>query len=83
LHGLGIGDAEWSDAEDLGHCMVAAKEVAQKVGLTEGYRLVVNEGPHGLQSVRYCIIHHWNVIFSLCPAILLILYSHLDGFIFT
>jgi histidine triad (HIT) family protein len=47
-----------SMAGDLGHLFVAAKKVAALVGLHDnGYRLVVNEGTHGLQSVRWLHIH--------------------------
>lgn len=37
--------------------MVVAKKCAEKVGLPRGYRLVVNEGPDGGQSVYRIHIH--------------------------
>jgi histidine triad (HIT) family protein len=41
----------------LGHCFVAAGKVAKKLNLEEGYRLVVNQGVHGQQSVNYLHVH--------------------------
>ena len=42
----------------LGHMMVVAAKVAREQGLEEnGYRLVVNEGVHGCQSVFHLHIH--------------------------
>lgn len=41
----------------LGHMMIVAKKCAEKVGLAKGYRLVVNEGPDGGQSVYHIHIH--------------------------
>ena len=34
----------------LGHLLWAAAEVARREGLAEGYRIVINDRPHGLQS---------------------------------
>ncbi|KAA0703601.1 Histidine triad nucleotide-binding protein 1 [Triplophysa tibetana] len=52
-----ISKAEDADKELLGHLMVVAKKCAEKVGLPRGYRLVVNEGPDGGQSVYRVHIH--------------------------
>uniref|UniRef100_A0AAY4B7W0 HIT domain-containing protein n=1 Tax=Denticeps clupeoides TaxID=299321 RepID=A0AAY4B7W0_9TELE len=41
----------------LGHLMIVAKKCADQVGLPNGYRLVVNEGPDGGQSVYHVHIH--------------------------
>lgn len=41
----------------LGHLMVTAKKVAKDAGLTNGYRIVVNDGPDGGQSVYHLHIH--------------------------
>lgn len=41
----------------LGHMMIVAKKCADQEGLTKGYRLVVNEGPDGGQSVYHVHIH--------------------------
>merc|ERR1719498_217972 len=52
-----LAEAEDSDAELLGHLMIVAKKCAQNAGLTKGYRLVVNDGPDGGQSVYHIHIH--------------------------
>ena len=41
----------------LGHLMWAAKHVAALEGLAEGYRVVVNDGPAGCQSVYHLHLH--------------------------
>ena len=42
----------------LGHLMVAARKTAEALGIAKsGYRLVVNDGPHGCQSVYHLHIH--------------------------
>ena len=44
-HLAGIHDATPEDARVLGHVLLAARDVAEKVGLAEaGYRLVINQG---------------------------------------
>ncbi|XP_078253087.1 adenosine 5'-monophosphoramidase HINT1 [Rhinoraja longicauda] len=49
-----VGD---SDAELLGHLIIVAKTCAAKLGLSNGYRLVLNEGPDGGQSVFHIHLH--------------------------
>ncbi|XP_073338604.1 adenosine 5'-monophosphoramidase HINT1 [Pagrus major] len=49
--------AEESDAALLGHLMLVAKKCAKDAGLSEGYRIVVNDGKHGGQSVYHIHIH--------------------------
>jgi diadenosine tetraphosphate (Ap4A) HIT family hydrolase len=41
----------------LGHLMLVAKKVAADRGLSDGYRLVVNDGPLGGQSVYHLHVH--------------------------
>ncbi|XP_066038411.1 adenosine 5'-monophosphoramidase HINT2 isoform X2 [Chamaea fasciata] len=41
----------------LGHLMVVAARTAQTEGLTDGYRLVINDGKHGAQSVYHLHLH--------------------------
>ncbi len=49
---------EPADAAWLGRMIVAATEVARRVGLDrDGYRLVLNSGPHADQSVRHLHVH--------------------------
>ncbi|CAJ1067096.1 histidine triad nucleotide-binding protein 1 [Xyrichtys novacula] len=52
-----MSEAEDSDAALLGHMMIVAKKCAKNAGLTKGYRLVVNDGPDGGQSVYHIHIH--------------------------
>ncbi|KAJ8273979.1 hypothetical protein COCON_G00086040 [Conger conger] len=49
--------AEDEDAQLLGHLLVVAKNVAQKEGLVDGYRVVINDGKHGAQSVYHLHVH--------------------------
>uniref|UniRef100_A0A3B4AI09 HIT domain-containing protein n=1 Tax=Periophthalmus magnuspinnatus TaxID=409849 RepID=A0A3B4AI09_9GOBI len=51
-----LSKAEETDSL-LGHLMIAAKKVAEKAGLSKGYRIVVNDGPDGGQSVYHIHIH--------------------------
>ncbi|MEY3206524.1 MAG: hypothetical protein RLZZ21_2855 [Planctomycetota bacterium] len=45
------------DAALLGHLVVVATQVARRLGLDSGYRLVVNCGPDGGQSVDHLHVH--------------------------
>ncbi|XP_078425056.1 adenosine 5'-monophosphoramidase HINT1 [Cetorhinus maximus] len=52
-----LSKAEDSDAELLGHLMIVGKKCALKLGLTNGYRLILNEGEDGGQSVYHIHLH--------------------------
>lgn len=41
----------------LGHLMVVARKCAKQQGLDNGFRLVVNDGKHGGQSVYHLHVH--------------------------
>ena len=42
----------------LGHCLIVARKVAAQKGIDQnGYRVVVNTGPHGCQSVYHIHFH--------------------------
>ena len=41
----------------LGHLLLTAKKVAQQVGLSKGYRLVINNGKDGGQAVDHLHLH--------------------------
>jgi histidine triad (HIT) family protein len=46
------------DKELLGHLLITAKELAKKCGLDEnGYRIVINDGKHGCQSIYHLHVH--------------------------
>ncbi|CAM5155052.1 unnamed protein product [Natator depressus] len=52
-----LSEAEDSDESLLGHLMIVGKKCAAELGLTKGYRMVVNEGPDGGQSVYHVHLH--------------------------
>jgi histidine triad (HIT) family protein len=53
-----INEAQPDDQALLGHLMLKAAEVARKVGLDQGgYRLVINNGPDGGESVPHLHCH--------------------------
>jgi histidine triad (HIT) family protein len=53
-----IADAQPGDEEVLGHLLLKAVEVANKLGLKEsGYRLVINNGPDAGESVPHLHCH--------------------------
>ncbi|XP_013887738.1 adenosine 5'-monophosphoramidase HINT1 [Austrofundulus limnaeus] len=52
-----LSQAEDSDAALLGHMLIVAKKCAQDAGLSKGYRIVINDGPEGGQSVYHIHIH--------------------------
>ena len=57
-HIPGIHEATPQDAALLGQIMLAARDVAEKLGLAVGgYRLVVNQGPDAGQSVFHVHCH--------------------------
>lgn len=41
----------------LGHLMLVAKKCAEDAGLANGYRVVINDGPDGGQSVYHIHLH--------------------------
>ncbi len=52
-----VGEAKPEDQSLLGHMLLKAAEVATKVGLKGGYRLVINNGPDGGESVPHLHVH--------------------------
>ena len=53
-----IGEATPAHHPVLGHLLLKAAEVAAKEGLAErGYRLVINNGPHGGEAVPHLHVH--------------------------
>lgn len=41
----------------LGHLLVVARKVAKEVGLADGYRVTINDGVNGGQSVYHLHVH--------------------------
>jgi len=52
-----VSEAQDTDQALLGHLLVTAGVVAKKLNLVEGFRLVVNNGPFGCESVPHLHIH--------------------------
>ena len=52
-----IADAHPEDPKVLGHLLLKAPEVAKKLGLTNGFRLVINNGPDAGESVPHLHMH--------------------------
>ncbi len=52
-----LADAESEDHALMGHLLLTAKRVAQQVGLDNGYRLVINNGSDGGQTVDHLHLH--------------------------
>lgn len=61
-----LAEAEADDQSILGHLLLTAKRVAQEAGLTNGYRVVINNGVEAGQTVFHMHLHilggremHW------------------------
>ncbi|MEO5915164.1 MAG: histidine triad nucleotide-binding protein [Luteolibacter sp.] len=53
-----VGLAEEGDEPLLGHLLLTAAKVARSEGIAEtGYRLVINNGPHGGEAVPHLHVH--------------------------
>lgn len=56
-HFAGIADFAEEDGHLLGKMLRVAHEMAAKEGLSEGYRLIINEGVHGGKTVEHLHLH--------------------------
>ncbi len=54
---VSIATATDADANLLGELLLTAKRVATQQGLDEGYRIVINTGEHGGQTVFHLHLH--------------------------
>jgi histidine triad (HIT) family protein len=52
-----IGAASTDDQALLGHLLLTASNLAKKLQLANGFRLVVNNGPDGGESVPHLHVH--------------------------
>ena len=50
-------DAQQGDSELLGHLLLVAGKVANDLGVGEGFRLVINNGADGGQTVFHLHLH--------------------------
>jgi histidine triad (HIT) family protein len=53
----GLDAAGEGDGALLGHLLLVAKRVAYELGLKDGYRVVINNGPDGGQTVDHLHVH--------------------------
>jgi histidine triad (HIT) family protein len=54
---VSISTATDTDAALLGHLLLTVKRVATQAGLDEGYRVVINTGANGGQTVFHLHLH--------------------------
>jgi histidine triad (HIT) family protein len=52
-----LATAESDDHAVLGHLLLTAKRVAEEAGLSNGYRVVINNGADGGQTVDHLHLH--------------------------
>lgn len=52
-----VAEAEPVDEFVLGHLLIVAGQVAKKLSLKEGFRIVINNGPHACESVPHLHVH--------------------------
>lgn len=53
----GISTADDADGALLGHLLLTARSLAATLGLSQGYRLVINNGADGGQTVDHLHVH--------------------------
>lgn len=56
-HMASLDDTSPEDAELLGYIMLKVKEIAAAQGMDNGYRLVINCGEDGQQTVKHLHFH--------------------------
>lgn len=52
-----LSDAESKDHALMGHLLLTVKRVAEQEGLAKGYRVVINNGDDGGQTVHHLHLH--------------------------
>lgn len=52
-----LSDADSEDHRLMGHLLLTVKRVAEQAGLTNGYRVVINTGVEGGQTVFHLHLH--------------------------
>jgi histidine triad (HIT) family protein len=52
-----VGEADDADQALLGHLLLTAARLAEKENLAGGYRIVINNGPDGGESVPHLHVH--------------------------
>ena len=61
-----VAEAEATQADLLGHLLLTAASVAKQLELAQGFRIVINNGPDGGETVPHMHVHvlggramHW------------------------
>lgn len=52
-----VGEASPTDQAVLGHLLLTAGRLAQKLNLARGFRIVINHGPDACESVPHLHVH--------------------------
>ncbi|MEN9652305.1 MAG: hypothetical protein RL303_25 [Verrucomicrobiota bacterium] len=52
-----LAEATQSDQALLGHLLLVAGQLARQLGLAKGFRIVINNGPDGGESVPHLHVH--------------------------
>lgn len=52
-----ISQSKEEDINILGELLHTAKVLADKLGFNDGFRLMINDGKHGCQSVHHLHVH--------------------------
>ena len=52
-----IAAASAEDRDLLGHLLLTAADIARRENLAEGFRIVINNGPHGGETVPHLHVH--------------------------
>ena len=52
-----IGEAAEEDAALMGHLLLVARKTAKTMDLDNGFRIVINNGTHGGESVPHLHVH--------------------------
>jgi histidine triad (HIT) family protein len=52
-----LADAKEKDREVLGQLLLVARDIARKLDLSTGYRVVINNGPDAGESVPHLHVH--------------------------
>ena len=52
-----LGEAGDADESMLGHLLLVARDLARKLDLKNGYRIVINNGPDACESIPHLHLH--------------------------
>jgi histidine triad (HIT) family protein len=52
-----VGEASAADEAVLGHLLIVAGDLAKKLGLANGFRIVINNGPDAGEAVPHLHLH--------------------------